>query len=45
MELFLAAALRPLGLLLLLGALLAVRMAVIRWVPDCRLKRLLLLEL
>jgi hypothetical protein len=42
MATFLAALLRPFALLLILGALLAVRHAVMRWMPPGWLKRLLL---
>lgn len=44
MSLFWAAALKPIFLLLALGFLLAVRYAVIRYMPEGRLKRILLLE-
>jgi len=37
--------LKPFALLAILTTLLAVRHAVMRWVPDSRLKRLLLLRL
>ncbi len=45
MAIFLAALLKPIALLAILGALLAVRHAVIQWMPDSRLKRLLLKQI
>lgn len=44
MATFLAALLRPFVLLMILGGLLAVRHAVMHWMPDGRIKRLLLRE-
>lgn len=44
METFIAAALKPFALLAILGGLLAVRHAVKRWLPEGKLKRLLLTE-
>lgn len=37
--------LKPFALLAILAALLAVRHAVMRWMPDSRLKRLFLLRI
>lgn len=45
MSVFWAAALKPIFLLLALGFLLAVRHAVIRYLPEGRIKRVLLLEI
>jgi hypothetical protein len=45
MTTFLAAALKPVVLLGVLGALLAVRHTLMRFMPEGKLKRLLLLEL
>lgn len=44
MATFLAALLRPFVLLAILGALLLVRYCVIWWMPECKLKRILLLK-
>lgn len=44
MTVFLATALKPFVLLAALGGLLAVRHAVMRWLPDGKLKRFLLTE-
>ncbi len=37
-----AMALKPLGVIIVLGALVCVRFAVIRWMPEGKIKRLFL---